>query len=143
MHSNRGGEFFSRLLEEFCLDEGIRQTFTLSASTQQNGIAERRIGLIMEVACTSMIHVAAPHFLWPFAVRYTAHELNLWPRGPAPSGVSQVDPPPLDEPVEISSDSSRPVEGGDPAAEDTAARRRSPHLETPPGFPPRPSSPPQ
>ncbi|CAI7851559.1 unnamed protein product [Closterium sp. NIES-54] len=27
-----------------------------------------------------MIHVAAPHFLWPFAVRYTAHQLNLLPR---------------------------------------------------------------
>ncbi|CAI7846508.1 unnamed protein product [Closterium sp. NIES-54] len=37
-------------------------------SPQQNGIAERRIGVVMEVACTSMIHAAAPHFLWPFAV---------------------------------------------------------------------------
>ncbi|CAI7863824.1 unnamed protein product [Closterium sp. NIES-54] len=34
----------------------------------------------MEVARTSLIHAAAPHFLWPFAVRYTAHQLNLWPR---------------------------------------------------------------
>ncbi|CAI5530921.1 unnamed protein product [Closterium sp. Naga37s-1] len=34
----------------------------------------------MEVASTSMIHVAAPQFLWPFAVRYAAHQLNLWPR---------------------------------------------------------------
>ncbi|CAI7877502.1 unnamed protein product [Closterium sp. NIES-53] len=34
----------------------------------------------MEVARTSMIHAAAPHFLWPFAVRYAAHQLNLWPR---------------------------------------------------------------
>ncbi|CAI7886020.1 unnamed protein product [Closterium sp. NIES-53] len=48
-------------------------------SPQQNGIAERRIGLDMEVARTSMIHAAAPHILWPFAVRYTAHQLNLWP----------------------------------------------------------------
>ncbi|CAI7873797.1 unnamed protein product [Closterium sp. NIES-53] len=39
----------------------------------------RRIGFIMEVARTSMIHVATPHFLWPFAVRYAAHSLNLWP----------------------------------------------------------------
>ncbi|CAI7842231.1 unnamed protein product [Closterium sp. NIES-54] len=62
--------------------------------------------------------------------------------GPAPSGVSQVDPPPLVEPLEISSDSSGPAEGGDPATDDTAATRRSPRLETPPGFPPRPSSPP-
>ncbi|CAI7896259.1 unnamed protein product [Closterium sp. NIES-53] len=34
----------------------------------------------MEVSHTSMIHAAAPHFMWPFAVRYTAHQLNLWPR---------------------------------------------------------------
>ncbi|CAI7926279.1 unnamed protein product [Closterium sp. NIES-54] len=27
-----------------------------------------------------MIHAAAPHFLWPFAVRCAAHQLNLWPR---------------------------------------------------------------
>ncbi|CAI7884477.1 unnamed protein product, partial [Closterium sp. NIES-54] len=42
--------------------------------------AEHRIGLVMEVARTSMIHVAAPNFLWPFVVRYAAHQLNLWPR---------------------------------------------------------------
>ncbi|CAI7904852.1 unnamed protein product, partial [Closterium sp. NIES-53] len=55
------------------------QSFTLPDSPQQNGIAERRIGLFMEVARTSMIHAAAPHFLWPFAVRYAAHQLNLSP----------------------------------------------------------------
>ncbi|CAI7802340.1 unnamed protein product [Closterium sp. NIES-53] len=27
-----------------------------------------------------MIHATAPHFLWPFAVRYAEHQLNLWPR---------------------------------------------------------------
>ncbi|CAI7799995.1 unnamed protein product, partial [Closterium sp. NIES-54] len=32
------------------------------------------------VARTSMIHAAAPHFLWPFAVQYAAHQLNLQPR---------------------------------------------------------------
>ncbi|CAI7790697.1 unnamed protein product, partial [Closterium sp. NIES-54] len=62
--------------------------------------------------------------------------------GSAPSGVSQVDPTPLVEPLEISSDSSGRAEGGDPAADDTAATRRSPCLETPLGFPPRPTSPP-
>ncbi|CAI7929859.1 unnamed protein product [Closterium sp. NIES-54] len=101
----------------------------------------------MKVACTSMIHAAAPHFLWPFAVRYAAHQLNLWPRvslpktsptlcwtrevgdasvfrvwgsrafdrdtsadklsaraipcGPAPSGVSQVNPLPRNASVEV------------------------------------------
>ncbi|CAI5469623.1 unnamed protein product [Closterium sp. Yama58-4] len=80
LHSDRGGEFSSDLLRDFCRGEGILQSFTLPASPQQNGVAERRIGLVMEIARTSMIHAAAPHFLWPFAVRYAAHQLNLWPR---------------------------------------------------------------
>ncbi|CAI7737732.1 unnamed protein product [Closterium sp. NIES-53] len=80
LHSDRGGEFSSNLLREFCRGEGILLSFTLPDSPQQNGIAERRIGLVMEVARTSMIHAAAPHFLWPFAVQYAAHQLNLWPR---------------------------------------------------------------
>ncbi|CAI5464660.1 unnamed protein product [Closterium sp. Yama58-4] len=80
LHSDRGGEFSSDLLRAFCRARGIRQTFTLPDSPQQNGIAERRIGMIMDVARTSMIHAAAPHFLWLFAVRYAAHQLNLHPR---------------------------------------------------------------
>ncbi|CAI7738976.1 unnamed protein product [Closterium sp. NIES-53] len=209
LHSDRGGEFSSSLLRYFCRAEVICQTFMLPASPQQNEIAERHIGLVMDVARTSMIHAAAPHFPWPFAVGYATHQLNLWPyvsvpetsptvrwtgefgdasacrvwgalslvrdttasklsprtlrcvflgfptdappwqfyhpvshRGPAPSGVSQVDPPPLVEPLEVSSDTSGPTEGGDPAGDDTSTTRRSPRLETPPGFPPRPSSPP-
>ncbi|CAI7913310.1 unnamed protein product [Closterium sp. NIES-53] len=80
LHSDRGGEFSSARLGAFCHAQGIRQTFTLPASPQQNGIAERRIGMVMDVARTSMIHAAAPHFLWPFAVQYAAHQLNLQPR---------------------------------------------------------------
>ncbi|CAI7730189.1 unnamed protein product [Closterium sp. NIES-54] len=56
LHSDRGGEFSSGLLEDICRAEGIRQTFTPPASPQQNGIAERRIGLVMEVARTSIVH---------------------------------------------------------------------------------------
>ncbi|CAI5515948.1 unnamed protein product [Closterium sp. Naga37s-1] len=77
LHSDRGGEFSSDLLRAFYRVEGIRQTFMLPASPQQNGIAERRIGMVMDVARTSMIHAAAPHFLWSFAVQYVALQLNL------------------------------------------------------------------
>ncbi|CAI7874193.1 unnamed protein product [Closterium sp. NIES-53] len=79
LHSDRGGEFSSARLGAFCRAQGIRQTFTFLASPQQNGIAERRIGMVMDVARTSMIHAAAPHFMWPFAVQY-AHQLNLQTR---------------------------------------------------------------
>ncbi|CAI7834270.1 unnamed protein product [Closterium sp. NIES-54] len=58
----------------------VTETFTLPASPQKNGIAERCIGMVMDVARTSMIHAAAPHFLLPFAVHYAAHQINLQPR---------------------------------------------------------------
>ncbi|CAI7916715.1 unnamed protein product [Closterium sp. NIES-54] len=155
LHLDRGGEFSSDLLRAFCHSEGIRQTFTLPASPQQNGNAERRIGMVMDVARTSMIHAAAPHFLWPFAfyhptsrrvqssqdvtfdvsVSYysfpTALPLSpppplfiapgdppvdpLPPQGPAPSGVSQVDPA---EAVEVAVDSGT-ARGAEPAGAGT------------------------
>ncbi|CAI7912016.1 unnamed protein product [Closterium sp. NIES-53] len=49
LHSDRGGEFSCDLLRDFFRGEGIRQSFTLPDSPQQNGIAERRIGLVMEL----------------------------------------------------------------------------------------------
>ncbi|CAI7756265.1 unnamed protein product [Closterium sp. NIES-53] len=163
LHSDRGGEFSSDLLRDFCRGEGILKSFMLPASLQQNGIAERRIGLVMEVARTSMIHVAAPHFLWPFAVSFTTlpHAVSsplrascltslfpyrsaplpplllflapgpppvdpLPPQGPAPSGVSQVDPPPGAVPGEVAVDSraarGTAAGGAEPGGADTGGR---------------------
>ncbi|CAI7821957.1 unnamed protein product, partial [Closterium sp. NIES-53] len=59
LHADRSGEFSSDPFREFCRGEGILQSFTLPASPQQKRIAERRIGLVMEVVRTSMIHAAA------------------------------------------------------------------------------------
>ncbi|CAI5952830.1 unnamed protein product [Closterium sp. NIES-64] len=56
----------------------------LPESPQHNRVAGHRIGLVMEIARTSMIHACAPHFLWPYVVRYAAHQLNLWPRDSRP-----------------------------------------------------------
>ncbi|CAI7920685.1 unnamed protein product [Closterium sp. NIES-54] len=69
LHFDRGGEFSSDLLRDFCRGEGVPQSSTLRDSPQQNGIAKRRIGLVIEVARTSMIHAPASHFMWSFAVR--------------------------------------------------------------------------
>ncbi|CAI7899792.1 unnamed protein product, partial [Closterium sp. NIES-53] len=49
LHSDKGGEFSSDFLRDFCNGEGILQSFTLLASPQQNGIFEHRIGLVMEL----------------------------------------------------------------------------------------------
>ncbi|CAI7903609.1 unnamed protein product [Closterium sp. NIES-53] len=57
LHSVRGGEFSSTLLRDFCHGEGILQSFMLVDSPQENGIAEHRIGLDMEVGDASVFRV--------------------------------------------------------------------------------------
>ncbi|CAI7828219.1 unnamed protein product, partial [Closterium sp. NIES-53] len=121
LHSERGGEFSSNLLRDFCRGEGILQSIMLPDSPQKNGIAERRIGLVMEVARTSMIHAPAPHFLWPFAVRYAAHQLNLWPRVSLPETL-----PTLRWTGEVGDASVFRVWGSRAFVRDTAADKLSP-----------------
>ncbi|CAI7737188.1 unnamed protein product [Closterium sp. NIES-53] len=199
-----------RWIRAICLQLNARFQQDREVLRLHSDRGERRIGLVMEVARTSIVHAAAPHFMWPCVVRYAVEKLNLWPRvshletsptlrwtgevgdalpfrvwgalslvrdppagklsprtprcvflgfptdasgwqfchpaplpphGPAPSGVSQVDPSPLVEPVEVSSNTSGPAEGGDPTPAATVTPRRSARLAVPPGFPPRPSSP--
>ncbi|CAI7882377.1 unnamed protein product [Closterium sp. NIES-53] len=69
-------EVTSTLIRWLLATEGTRG----SRSPQQNGVAEHRIGLVMDIARTSMILARAPHFLWPYALRYATHQLNLQPR---------------------------------------------------------------
>ncbi|CAI7753275.1 unnamed protein product [Closterium sp. NIES-53] len=110
LHSDRGSEFSSGLLAEFCRDESIVQSFTLLASPHHNGIAEHRIGLIMEVALNLWPHVSLPEtsptlrwtgkvgdasafWVWgtlPLLRDTTANKISprtLPPQGPAPSAV--------------------------------------------------------
>ncbi|CAI7758489.1 unnamed protein product [Closterium sp. NIES-53] len=89
LHSDREGGFRSSVLAGFCREQGIRQSWMLPESPQRNGVAERRIGLVMETTRTSMIQARASYFLWPYAVRYVAHQLNLWPRVSRPESSSQ------------------------------------------------------
>ncbi|CAI5484956.1 unnamed protein product [Closterium sp. Yama58-4] len=53
LHSDRGGEFSSGLLEAFCQQEGIEQSYTLPASPQQNGVAERAVSDTLRISSTS------------------------------------------------------------------------------------------
>ncbi|CAI7837967.1 unnamed protein product [Closterium sp. NIES-54] len=100
LHSDKGGEFSSDLLREFCRGQGILQLLTLPASPQQNGVAERRIGLVMEVARTSMIHAAALDVTFDESVPfYRLFPYRTAPLSPLPlflaPGPPPVEPPPL------------------------------------------------
>ncbi|CAI7917998.1 unnamed protein product [Closterium sp. NIES-54] len=121
LHSNRGGEFSSELLRDFCRGEGILQLFTLPDSPHQNGIAERRIGLVMELNLWPRVSLpeTSPTLRWTGKVG-DASVFQVWgsrafvrdiyadklfaraiPCCPPPSGVSQVDPLPGTAPIEV------------------------------------------
>ncbi|CAI7756072.1 unnamed protein product [Closterium sp. NIES-54] len=70
------GEFRSVILCGFPKNLTILDTSGVPFSER----GECRIGLVMDIARTSMIHARAPHFLWPYAVHYATHQLNLQPR---------------------------------------------------------------
>ncbi|CAI7857602.1 unnamed protein product [Closterium sp. NIES-53] len=72
MASHRGGEFSSDLVRAFCRAEGIRQTFTLPASPQQNGIAERRIGMYAAHQINLQPHVSLPEWYVMLSFAFTS-----------------------------------------------------------------------
>ncbi|CAI7763343.1 unnamed protein product [Closterium sp. NIES-53] len=76
LHSVRGGEFSSDLLQNFCRGEGILQSFMLLDPPQQNGIAERRIGLVIPVRCASAQPLAP--CLLARDLAYTALDKGGW-----------------------------------------------------------------
>ncbi|CAI7894870.1 unnamed protein product [Closterium sp. NIES-53] len=73
-------EMTSTLIRWLLAIEGTRGSVSPVFTPTQNGVAERHIGLAMDIARTSMIHAHAPHFLWPYVVRYAAHQLILQSR---------------------------------------------------------------
>ncbi|CAI5948824.1 unnamed protein product [Closterium sp. NIES-64] len=79
LHSDRGGEFSSNLLAAYCAEHDIEQSFTLSASPQQNGVAERRIGLVMELNLWPRVSLpeTSPTLLWTGEVG-DASRFRVW-----------------------------------------------------------------
>ncbi|CAI7927115.1 unnamed protein product, partial [Closterium sp. NIES-54] len=146
----------------FCRGKGILLSFTLPDFPQQNGIAERRIGLVMEVNLWPRVSLpeTSPTLRWmgkvgdtsvsrdvtfdesaPFYCLFPLRSAPppppplflapgpppvdpLVPQGPAPSGVSQVDPLPCTVPVEVAGDSSAARGAASGGAEPGAAESK-------------------
>ncbi|CAI7896248.1 unnamed protein product [Closterium sp. NIES-53] len=176
LHSDGGGEFSSNLLRAFFHGEGILQSFTLPASPQQNGVAERRIGLVMEPRV--YLPETSLTLRWTGevgdALVFRVSDSRAFVRDTSADKLSSRAVPcvfldfPPDAPgwqfyhptsrcvlssqdvtfdksthsLWLSLSRSLLTPPGDVAADDATDPRRSPRLETPPGFPPRPSSPP-
>jgi len=80
LHSDNGGEYLPQELKEFCTLHGIKTSYTLPGSPQENGIAERMNRTIFDKARAMIEHAGAPaEELWEEAVRNAIHIINLSP----------------------------------------------------------------
>jgi hypothetical protein len=75
LRSDNGGEYTSNEFGSFCIDVGIKRDLATPYNPQQNGVAERKNRMIMEVVKT--IHDQdLPIHLWAEATRTTIYVQN-------------------------------------------------------------------
>nr|GEX30471.1 integrase, catalytic region, zinc finger, CCHC-type, peptidase aspartic, catalytic [Tanacetum cinerariifolium] len=76
MGKNNGTEFVYQTLREYYEQVGISYETSVARSPQQNGVAERRNRMLIEVARTMLIYARDPLFLWAEAVATACFTLN-------------------------------------------------------------------
>ena len=79
LHTDQGGEFKSKSLEQFCQWKGSVHTFTDRAQQQSNGLVERKIGQLNESTRAALLASDLPAYLWPEVYIAMCHTQNIVP----------------------------------------------------------------
>lgn len=79
LRTDNGGEFTSNEFADFCERHGIRRQFTCPRTSQQNGVAERKLRHLQEVSRSWMHSKSLPQELWAEAMRCACHVINRLP----------------------------------------------------------------
>jgi len=79
LRSDNGGEYLNRTLKAFCDEHGVVQQTTCPDTPQQNGVAERKNRILLEITRALMIESHVPEYYWPNAVTTAAYLLNRFP----------------------------------------------------------------
>ena len=64
LRTDRGGEYTSGILDDFCKENGIIHHYTLPYTPQQNGVAERRNRTLMDMVRSMMAYSNLPLSFW-------------------------------------------------------------------------------
>ena len=89
MKSDRGGEYYGRYDEtgqnhgpfaKFLLECRIDARYTMSGTSQQNGVAERRNRTLLDMVRCMLSNSSLPEFLWGEVLRTTTYILNQVPQ---------------------------------------------------------------
>ena len=79
LRSDRGGEYFSNVFDEFCVEHGIVHERTPPFSPQSNGIAERKNRTLTELVNSMLSTAGLSKEWWGEAILTACHVLNRVP----------------------------------------------------------------
>ena len=79
LHTDRGGEFLSNEFTLFCEENGIRRELTSPYTQEQNGVAERKNRIVVEMARSLLKAKEIPNEYWAEAIANSVYLLNLSP----------------------------------------------------------------
>eukprot|EP01018_Ginkgo_biloba_P022218 Gb_20056 [translate_table: standard] len=79
LRSDNGGEYISNEFKDFCRKVGIQKKYTTPYTPQQNGIAERKNRIILEMARSMMKEKNIGDELWAEGVYIAVYLLNRSP----------------------------------------------------------------
>eukprot|EP00965_Chrysotila_dentata_P045716 1518527-Pleurochrysis_carterae.AAC.1 len=87
LHSDNAGEFLSTRFADFLSDSGVHSTTCPPHVHELNGVAERAIRSIMELARSNLVAGSVPTYFWDYAVQHAVDVLN---RTSTPPGGTQT-----------------------------------------------------
>ncbi|CAL8103863.1 unnamed protein product [Prunus armeniaca] len=73
LRTDRGGEYNSKAFENLCAIHGVRRQLT---TPQQNGVAERKNRIILNMVRSMKTKSSIPKSFWPEAINMSIHILN-------------------------------------------------------------------
>ena len=84
LRDDKGGEYMSNELEDFCNEHGIQRQYTVRNRPQQNGVAERFNRMLFEGITAMLSEAGLPPSFWGEALSALLHVLNRSPTSALP-----------------------------------------------------------
>ena len=78
-HTDNGGEFMSKNLNEFCDEFAIKRSFSVPYAPPQNAHAERMWGLLLRPIRTMLAHTSVNEKFWSYAMLHACNVHNIMP----------------------------------------------------------------
>lgn len=79
LHTDREEEFLSEEFKKYCDDHSIHRQLTMPYTPEQNGVAERKNRIVIEMARSMLKEKAPPNQFWAEVVATSIYILNLSP----------------------------------------------------------------